>query len=319
MSRRVIRYEGEGKRRRPVYRDEGPASASASSAFAAAGRLSALQIPGTAGEIEIGAGRVERRQMTDDERAVRLEESSRSSPIARVRVTRAEQLAHYHRGGEATRAVRASRRPDPPAPPEEEPAMAIDPAPATAAAFTEKLDRLARRAQTALQAWEALAIADEAARDAKRVWTEADAQLRAALDDVGLQPVPARAAEPAPAPSSPMEPDEDAFETRTVGIDGSRQDDELEDPADDAPEVVTRRPAPAPVAGGGPGPLTKQDRVLAQVVPTRGDLAGIAAAMNTDRGNVNATLHNAGKRGRLTADMIAVLPAAFAKYSPAAG
>lgn len=68
-------------------------------------------------------------------------------------------------------------------------------------------------------------------------------------------------------------------------------------------------------AGGGPGPRTKQGRILAAIVPRRGDLDVIASLEHTDRSNVTATLHNAGKRGLLTAEMIELLPAAFAKYT----
>lgn len=110
MSRKLTGYTGEGKHRRGVYADEGPASVSASSPFAMHGRLSALQIPETAGEIEMGAGRIERRQITDDERSAR---EPAPSPIGRVSVpfreTPAEVQAHRIRGGETrrSRVVRA--------------------------------------------------------------------------------------------------------------------------------------------------------------------------------------------------------------------
>lgn len=71
MSQRRVGYEG----RHPHVVDEGPASASASDPMAMYGRLS---VPGLAPTG--GAGPVERRQITEAERAVRAE--SRPSPIA---------------------------------------------------------------------------------------------------------------------------------------------------------------------------------------------------------------------------------------------
>jgi len=75
MSRRVVRYEGEGRQRRPVYADEGPSSAAAHDPIAMHERLS---IPGMGPSG--GAGPVERRQITEAERAIRQE--ARPSPIA---------------------------------------------------------------------------------------------------------------------------------------------------------------------------------------------------------------------------------------------
>jgi hypothetical protein len=120
--------------------------------------------------------------------------------------------------------------------------------------------------------------------------------------------------------------------------DGSTNIPEIipDEPVDDELEVVTRQASrdaaeaavaadleadrarkTAPAAGGGPGPKspTKQERILALILPNQGSLPAIAAAVGTDVGNVNATLHNAGKRGRLTIAMRDALPAVFAKYT----
>lgn len=70
MSQRVVRYEGEGRRRRPVYADEGPASASAHDPLASLERVSVLDVRGS-GLPMGGAGPVERRQITEAELALR--------------------------------------------------------------------------------------------------------------------------------------------------------------------------------------------------------------------------------------------------------
>jgi hypothetical protein len=75
VSQRVVAYEGEGRSRRPVYADEGPSSAAARDPIAMHERL-AIPGMGPTG----GAGPVERRLITEAERAVRAE--SRPSPIA---------------------------------------------------------------------------------------------------------------------------------------------------------------------------------------------------------------------------------------------
>lgn len=71
MSRRVIRYEGEGRRRRPVYADEGPASASALGIMAILGKggMPNRELASPSG----GAGPIERRQISEAEAAIRRE------------------------------------------------------------------------------------------------------------------------------------------------------------------------------------------------------------------------------------------------------
>jgi hypothetical protein len=63
VSQHVVRYEGEGKARRPVYADEGPASAAASDPMAMHSRLA---VPGMAARG--GAGPIERREATAAQR-----------------------------------------------------------------------------------------------------------------------------------------------------------------------------------------------------------------------------------------------------------
>jgi hypothetical protein len=80
--RKVVGYTGEGRVRRPIYSDEGPASARVDG-IAAIGRLSALDLRGVGAPIA-GAGPVERRQISEAERDVRRGREALPSPIARV-------------------------------------------------------------------------------------------------------------------------------------------------------------------------------------------------------------------------------------------
>lgn len=222
-----------------------------------------------------------------------------------------------------------------PVTPEEPPVIAIA-APTTpvdgaslpdAALFAEKLDRVARRSATALEAWEAkvaadtaFAIADEAAAAADRTWQEARRQLEAAAVDVGLVSHAIAAVE------EPVEPDggpPDGPANIPETIPGEVEDD--------APEVVTRRADSEPVglpgltaaetrreaAGGDPRPTLgrQQQRILDAVTAARGDRHAAARSIGTNEKNVTTTLHQLGKRGLLPIDLIPQLPAGFAKYS----
>ncbi len=78
MSQKVIAYEGAGRTRRPVYADEGPASAAVATGsvmaqVTALGLLSVTAIRGVGERLTGGAGPIERRQITDAERALRAE------------------------------------------------------------------------------------------------------------------------------------------------------------------------------------------------------------------------------------------------------
>lgn len=155
MSKRVIGYEGEGRARRPIYADEGPSAASTGDGLASVsrlGRLSALDIRETAGQIEFD-NTVERRQITAAERAARDQEA-RPSPIEPRRA--------------AARPPRVQEEPNvtgtPPVEPEAEP---------SASPFT----RLAQAAQDAAAAKAAKDVAD-------RAWEVAQAALEAAWREV---------------------------------------------------------------------------------------------------------------------------------------
>lgn len=138
MSRRIVRYEGEGRARRPVYADEGPASASASSPIAMHERM---KVPGRElGAPTGGAGAIERRQLYDalddiraeEARAARASQGVGSPGRSPALITDTERAkASRHNGGAVNRARLVARTGlvAIPAPAPEEPAMSIDAAP----------------------------------------------------------------------------------------------------------------------------------------------------------------------------------------------
>lgn len=70
MVRRVVGYEGEGRHRRTIYADEGPARARAGGVLDALGSVTSGMVGLLAGGE--GAGAIERRQITDAEAAARV-------------------------------------------------------------------------------------------------------------------------------------------------------------------------------------------------------------------------------------------------------
>lgn len=316
MSRRVVAYEGVGRHRRPVFSD-----------------------PLTVALPSNPPGPVQRRQASAEERAgfaPRITSPGLSVAPRRPRVARAEDLTPPQRelvtalvnADRSTRGEPPIRLPEPE--PEEDPAMA-DAAPSRSPESQALADLTAAASRTDA-AWERFHTADVERILAEEEYELARRDLARAIAAVGEAMALERADIELPEPPADGH---ERYTGRGTTIDEAIADLGLPtaEPADDAPEVVTRPPtngatAMAKFAAGRaeradraspePGrPLTKQDRILAAIVPHRGDLAIIANLERTDRGNVNATLHNAGKKGRLTADMIAVLPAAFAKYSAA--
>lgn len=92
--RTVVGYTGEGRHRVPVYADRGPASASTpSSQVAALGALSATGLVGVGERLTGGAGPVERRQVTEAERAARVRDDTPPEPWKSPGVTVTRQPA----------------------------------------------------------------------------------------------------------------------------------------------------------------------------------------------------------------------------------
>jgi hypothetical protein len=109
-----------------------------------------------------------------------------------------------------------------------------------------------------------------------------------------------------------------------------------DEPADDAPEVVTRPPGAAAqmadfaaeraarAAGGGPGRgpgrlSRQQERVLEATIKHGGDRRAVVAELGLTVKNVEQVLAYIGKKGLLPVELIPKLPARFAKYTPAVG
>lgn len=173
-----MRYEGEGRRRRPIYADEGPSSAAARDPIAVHASGGLPHLGGPTG----GAGPVERRRITALERALREEE--RPSPIA---------------------PRPAAARPSPAI--QEEPTVTVTPpgepeaTPEPGTGPSAALSRLARAAQEAAAALEAKELADLS-------WRVASEALERAYQDVRLLGNPAadpfvEPLQPGPAVSEP--------------------------------------------------------------------------------------------------------------------
>lgn len=121
-----------------------------------------------------------------------------------------------------------------------------------------------------------------------------------------------------------------------VGESGADYSPDIPEPADDAPEVVTRQAsrdvADAAVAadveadrtrktdrapGGGPGkPLTAQEeRIVRSATRHGGTIRDVAADLGISGSNVRASLERIGRKGGLPLELIAKLPAGYAKYT----
>lgn len=276
MSRRVLRYEGEGRARRPVYADEGPSAASSGDGLASLSRLTALDARPT--EIDRS---VERRQISAAELAARtrslearpdhLRERApdpRPSPflgaaiegraLADHHVSNAERMAtSRHRGGQVNRArVKAT------APTEEDP---VPDGPADIHEIIperDTVDDALGELQTAIddarRAWGDRQDARAAADRAEATWLEAHDRLKSLLAGVGLVPAPF---EPPPGMRAALVPAPQPA------------------PAEPAPEPVIAAPEPTPAdltpsrqAGGGSGhsgPPTAADPRRGRQAPRR--------------------------------------------------
>jgi hypothetical protein len=181
VSKRVIGYEGEGKHRRPIYEDLGPARAGDVSGLAAAGRLSALDIRGT--DRPEGAGPVERRQITAAEMDARRDDRPALNSPEHLQQSRMN-------GGARTSAIHAAHRA---AQAPEEEAMAVTHQDINVVIEARSpLARLAEAAQEAERARAVREMADghwrSAAADLEAAWASVNAILstpQAELDAMG--------------------------------------------------------------------------------------------------------------------------------------
>lgn len=291
MSVRVVRYEGEGRHRRPVYADEGPSSAAARDPIAihANGGLPHLAVPTG------GAGPIERRLISEAERQVRADMARRGALF--------ESLVAEARAKQSPNGVSAMPAPEP------------DPVVEPATPNT-RLRALADAAMTAATAWTAREIAIEA-------WRTAQADLEAAIAAVSGPVTPTPPADPEPtlvdqyeavrasladhAESSeaaiapaPVKPTAEGGRATAEQLQRSRRNGQA------AMQRVKREKG---VLGA------QQQRILDAVVRHGGDRKAAAAEIGVSDGNIAATLRNIGEKGLLPIDLIPKLPAAFAKYT----
>lgn len=329
MSARVIGYEGEGRARRPVFADEGPASGRGRGGtpgdHAEVARLAqadASKLVEVGGRMPSGgASTIERRMVTEAERGRWRQRDEAPSPIARVTVARPALGSPEHiqasrmRGAARHVQVMAERRSAPTAT-EEEPPVSADIAPPpedeeSPEPLGATLSILADAARLAQEAW-------EQRERAEANWIAARQALEGSwlATWFGFQgPLPRDAEEPEQPPHDHVH-----YSGRGATIDEAIADlgpPFAPEPADDAPEVVTRRPEPVPAAGGGPAiKLGKQQRrILELTVANKGDRQATAAAMGLTVTAVLSALHTIGRKGALPIELIPLLPAGFAKYT----
>jgi hypothetical protein len=201
-----------------------------------------------------------------------------------------------------------------------------DPEPAAAPPDTTRVIReLAAAANLADEAWDeyraaeiAMIRADErwelARRDLRRAWEALDGEID--LGPIGaaagLTPLP----DPAPDPSAHdvVELGE-AIAADLPGVEEVLAGEAASNEHTDIPEIIPVA-APKSAAGGGPGTLGRQQRrILDATIKYDGDRKAAARELGTTDNNIQATLHNIGKKGLLPLGLIGKLPAAFAKYT----
>lgn len=339
MSRRVVSYEGEGKRRRPVYADEGPAAASTSDGLASLGRLSAL----TSHDLDDGAGRrVERRDITQAEIEARRERDSVPDHLTRPTLAtagpgliddRERAQASRRRGAEANRAriaaskaprTAASYRPEP----KEEPAVTEptqEPEDVPVSWLEPPMTTLIAVADAANEA----ALAWEEKIKGETRWLEASAALLAAWR--ALPPLPEtvplyRVHEPI-APDEPTEADRFIHEVSIQAQIDSETEEEVEAAVASAVEAaaVLYPSTELPAIGGGPAPrrnvreartegLTARQAKAIQLMQAGSNRADIARSMGTTYQTVDGLFEAAAKKGLLPIELIPLLPARFARY-----
>ena len=318
MSRRCIGYEGEGKARRPIYEDQGPANGrgASDSGRAMVARLSDL----TTASLSPSAGAaavVERRMATEAQRAHWRTPAAAESPIAPVAVRRPALDSPEHlqasrmRGAARHVEVITARRPTP-APPPEEPVMDAEPAPA-APEPEDPVDPFA----TAL--WAVRDAADEAAEawslriEAEGRWRAAEAALRASVEALAAPVRPdvlAAIDEFVASQSTPLEPPASAADASS---------ESGPEPAEKPVVVAPRRQAREPRGNRDAGLSARQAKAI-ELLTSGKTRAEAARDMGVSYQTIDGLIEAAAKKGLVPAELYPVLPARFAKYAtPAVG
>lgn len=294
----MIRYEGEGKSRRPIYEDLGPASGNGrgdnTPAQAAAAQLSALapasRLVGVGEPLTGGAGRIERSQASAAQREAWRAADERPSPIAPTSfaTTHESDLQRSRlRGGETTRARHSAVRhpwamPERPAtPPPEEPVMPDPPAPADTTAGA--LQAVAVAAAAAGEAWQEVVRAKELIDVRLAEWDEARGSLQEAYAGLGPMVVDG-------APAGPVA-------GNGVSNHAPEYSDVMPEPVPTPAARMAKLAAARADAAAGGGPETDRQpwiaRMLEALVATEGDFTEAAARLGIKRSSL------AGSMGRL--------------------
>lgn len=212
--------------------------------------------------------------------------------------------------------------------------MAIEPPPAPDVVATsgEAIAALHVATTEALAAWEAL----QEARQAEIRWQAACKALESAWQRTGLRGGPTSI--------------DDALEAMKLGVELGRVDVATASPngATNIPEIIPDAPddgvrgaieeatgdagyvdvdaiaaeavelrEPTPPAGGGPGSTLgrQQQQILAATIAHSGDRRAVSTELGLSINHIETQLEYIGKKGLLPVDLIAKLPARFAKYS----
>lgn len=298
MSQRVIGYEGEGRHRRAIRTDEGPASAtvdtgSVMAQVTARGLLSVSAFRGVGERLTGGAGPIERRQITDAERAVRAE-------------TR-PGTAHVHRqpGWNGPLAVRPSvTQEDPVSEPRPDIPETI---PGAAAPLDDALSGLAEATIVAIEARDAKTIADAAWKIAQRSLADAwkalppldipDDAPRATSDETEASQRWTRPEYIVP-PDSPV-----AAALRVVPYIATADEMQTSRRNGQAAmrEVVTKRPESLQHPKAAGDTAERAERVMSALERHGGDVAAVMAELGMRRNAISMVVKHARRRAGVQA------------------
>lgn len=297
MSRRVLRYEGEGRTRKPIY-DDGDGGASATGRADPMQAIGAMRLPGmpkdgvSTERRAVGQALVDARMKVDDqEPTARAVEEEPVTDIEGTTYAQIEVDAGPAQPGAA----------DPGIPP-----ASTELTQATVVAIA--LASLAVVAEEANAAWVRKSEATEVAIAADAAWAEAQAALGEAWAEVN-EAMEGRWAEPAiPTPAD----DDHAHYILSVPIDPPTILEAALAAASESPEAEEVVEASV----GEHSRLTHhQTNVLASTIKHDGDRRAVARELRMKHvQSVDVALDAIARKGLMPASLIPLLPARFAKY-----
>ena len=280
MSSRVVGYEGEGRHRRAIRTDEGPNSAAVATGsvmaqVTALGLLSVSAIRGVGDRLTGGAGPIERRQITDAERAIRAE-------------TRPVPVPPSWNGLEAARAPVIQE--EPLSEPRPDHSKTIPDA-----APDDALSGLAEAVVEAIEARDAKTIADAAWQIAQRSLAAAWRALPP-LDLIDYAPKTAsdEATPPGPSPVVRL-PSADGGRATRDEMQTSRRNGQA------AMREVVTRPASQQHAKAAADTAKRAERVMSALERHGGDVAAVMAELGMRRNAISMVVKHARRRAGVQA------------------